>query len=593
MSTPNVHQERRDFLIETGPYKSVYECATAFYNQFKFNGRNAGHDALLKSMQGVQSEAAYQGFSVALQTKEFLEWELEWFRKLKEDKKMSMETVIARQQRRVEVTGITKSQQVMVSGINLLGDGAIQTFADAAATSVNNSSSPFQPSTKSKIPVASPVTTKRIAKRKNSAIAEPWRSVVQQLLEKIKGGDVALAEEWPNELTGLHKVLYKYIEKQVQGSVAMTKLVEQDVFVAMSGIVNGRMSSARDVFGEKTLDLIKTLCLQPHISNPSEQLQEILIPLQEAFEAGGTERLTDVVEAALGVEASARMKGVTTNPLKRRILDAVRHICLKKPSKAMGEGELVEVWSYVMGALAGYKLSLRSGELTSKATRWQRLLMQQEYDVDTGSATHGRKLDLQCRVDEHELNNSEFKVDGVSEQQVEVQYRKNLRVNQAMMLYLKEQIGMPLEDLDVLALDVHGLSPVLFALRYNGDVFVSDLATKHMLRLPDSSASWKQFLRGNTLSVLLAYVKHLLDLTEQIEEQKLKHEEEARTPDRRTPEREPRPLGGFTFLNPSKRRCNANSQQVQEGEVQDDEAEEGIVQESECDDFQDFCDDKD
>lgn len=82
--------------------------------------------------------------------------------------------------------------------------------------------------------------------------------------------------------------------------------------------------------------------------------------------------------------------------------------------------------------------------------------MQQEYDVDAGSATYGRKLDLQCRAEEYELNNSEFKVEGASEQQVEVQYQKNLRVNQAMMLYLKEQIGMPLEDLDVLALDVHG-----------------------------------------------------------------------------------------------------------------------------------------
>lgn len=40
---------------------------------------------------------------------------------------------------------------------------------------------------------------------------------------------MALAEEWPNELTGLHMVLYEYIEKQVQGSVAMTKLVEKDV----------------------------------------------------------------------------------------------------------------------------------------------------------------------------------------------------------------------------------------------------------------------------------------------------------------------------------------------------------------------------
>ncbi|KAG0290191.1 hypothetical protein BGZ96_006342 [Linnemannia gamsii] len=359
----------------------------------------------------------------------------------------------------------------------------------------------------------------------------------------------------------------------------------------MSGIINARMSGARDLFGKETLDLIKTQCLQPHISNPSEQLQKILVPLQEAFETGGTERLTDVIEAALGVEAMARIKGVNTDPLKRRILDAVRHICLKKPSKVMSEGELVEVWSYVLGALTGYKLSLRSGELTSKATRWQRLLMQQEYDVDAGSATYGRKLDLQCRAEEHELNNSEFKVDSASEQQVEVQYRKNLRVNQAMMLYLKDQIGMSLKDLDVLALDVHGLSAVLFALKYNGDVFVSDLATKHMLRLPDSTASWKLFLRGNTLSVLLAYVKHLLDLTERIEEQELKHEEEARTADRCTPEREPRPLGGFTFLSPSKKKSKTNPRQAQKEEVHDDETDEDLVQDDECDDFQEFSED--
>ncbi|KAF9274896.1 hypothetical protein BGZ68_000271 [Mortierella alpina] len=508
MSTPHVHQERRDFLTETGPYKSVYDCATAFYNRFKFNGKNAAHDALLKTIQGVQSDARCQGFSAALQTKEFLKWESALFRKLKFERKMSIEAVVARQRRQVEIAGITKGRHVLVSGINLLGDGALQTFADATATNI---SEPSQLSTKSKIPVSSLVTAKRIAKRKNSAIAEPWRSVVQQLLEKIQGGDVALAEEWPNELTGLHKMLYDYIERQLQGNVAMTKLVEKDVFVAMSGIVNARMSGARDVFGQETLDMIKSQCCMPHISHPSEQLRAILIPLQEAFESGGVERLTDVIEVALGAEASARMKGVATNPLKRRVLDAMRHICIKKPTKMMSEGELVEVWSYVLGALAGHKLSLRSGELTSKATRWQRLLMQQEYDVDAGSATYGRKLDLQCRAEEYELNNSEFKVDGASDQQVEVQYRKNLRVNQAMMLYLKEQIGMSLEELDVLALDVHGLSAVLFSLKYNGEVFISDLATKHMLRLPDSSASWKLFLRGSTLSVLIAYVSDALD----------------------------------------------------------------------------------
>lgn len=120
---------------------------------------------------------------------------------------MSLETVIARQQRRVEVAGITKSQQVMASGINLLGDGATQSFTAAAATRATTSTKSRIPrpcvtpvaspatstttSPKSRIPlpsvtrVASPATTKRAAKRKSSAITEPWRTVVQQLLEKV------------------------------------------------------------------------------------------------------------------------------------------------------------------------------------------------------------------------------------------------------------------------------------------------------------------------------------------------------------------------------------------------------------------------
>ncbi|KAF9898854.1 hypothetical protein EC991_010204 [Linnemannia zychae] len=295
-----------------------------------------------------------------------------------------------------------------------------------------SSNSTSQPSTKSRIPapVESVAIARRPTKRKYSAIAEPWRSVVQQLLEKN---------------------LREFIEEHVQDIAPMPVLVEKDVFVAMSGIVNARMHGARDVFGEGTLEMIKTLCLQSNISTPNDEIVEVLAPLQEAFEAGGVGRLTDIVEVTLGNMASARLKGD----------------CLKKPSKAMSEGELVEVWSYVLNALSGHKLTLRSSE-------------------------------------ELELNNSEFKVDSASEQQVQIQYRKNLRINQAMMLYLREKIGMPLEDLDALALDVHGLSAVLFALKYHGDVFVSDLATKHMLRLPDSPTTWKMFFNGKTLGVLLA-----------------------------------------------------------------------------------------
>jgi hypothetical protein len=39
-----------------------------------------------------------------------------------------------------------------------------------------------------------------------------------------------------------------------------------------------------------------------------------------------------------------------------------------------------------------------------------------------------------------DLNNSEFKADGKTKEQAKLQYRKNLRINQSMMLYLKHHI---------------------------------------------------------------------------------------------------------------------------------------------------------
>ncbi|KAI1306264.1 hypothetical protein EDD11_004818 [Mortierella claussenii] len=424
---------------------------------------------------------------------------------------------------------------------------------------------------KSRLPRPRAATTSPLTKRKSSAIAEPWRSVVEMVLAKIDGGEVALPQEWPHELTGRHKLIYQFIASKIEGLEPILKVDEKDVLVAMSGIINARMDKAREVFGEDVIEGIKAQCLRPNISTPSEELRKILAPIEEAFEIGGVDRMLDVVEAQIGVEAACRLKGETTSPLKRRVLDAVRHICVCRPSKTMSEGELVGLWSHVIKALAGYKLTLRSGELTSRATQWQRLLLKQEYNIDAGTATYGRKVDLQCRIDELELNNSEFKVDMISSQQVGIQYRKNLRINQAMMLFLKKKVGLPLEDLEVLALDVHGLSAVIFSVKYDSEVFVSDLASKHMLRMPDSPASWRLFLRGDTLSVLVAYVEHLVTLAKKVEMQELLHEEEVRTADGgATPEWGPGALGSFTLLSPTKKRCAGKQPEKEHTQDEDD-----------------------
>ncbi|KAF9371739.1 hypothetical protein BGX21_005019 [Mortierella sp. AD011] len=398
-----------------------------------------------------------------------------------------------------------------------------------------------------------------------------------QVPPNIKGGDVTCQEEWPQNLDGIHLSLYRFIETKLHHPLPLSKISEKDMFVAMSGIVNTRMDGARKVFGDEIVEKVRDLCLRPHISEPSQKLLDILAPLQEAYRSGGLDELLYKVEEGVGIEAKERREKRSHDQLKGRIMDAVRHIAIKSPTKDMSEAELVSVWSYVINALAGHTLSLRSGELASKATKWQRLLLQQELDHDSGTATYGRKLDLQCRSEELELNNSEFKANGRSKEQVELQYRKNLRINQSMMLYLKHHIGIGLEDLEVLALDVHGFTAVLFSLRYHDNVFVSDLATKHLLRLPDSTVSWKQFLSGSTLSVLLAYVEHLKHLIERIEEHTLLQEQQERIEDRRTPERELRCIGEFSFFSPAKKQCRDGNQSSNQTQT-DSEAEETDVE---------------
>ncbi|KAG0261150.1 hypothetical protein BG011_001314 [Mortierella polycephala] len=196
----------------------------------------------------------------------------------------------------------------------------------------------------------------------------------------------------------------------------------------MSGIVNARMDNARSFFGEDLVEKIKRSCLRSNMHVPTTKLSTIFEPLQSAFKTGGLPQLLDQADISIGKEAYGRFAGETSNALKKKVLDAIRHLCVMKSNKDMSEAELVALWGYVFGTLLGRPLSMRSGELTSKATRWQQLLMKIEYSIDMGTAAYGRKLNIQCHADRLEINNSEFKAHSIARQQVDIQYRKNLRI---------------------------------------------------------------------------------------------------------------------------------------------------------------------
>ncbi|KAF9195257.1 hypothetical protein BGZ49_003058 [Haplosporangium sp. Z 27] len=606
---PDLYQTRREFILQNAPHKDVTQLAKDFFEAFSLSTKTTALDALHVSLMATNnSEIAKK-----LKGKDFKEWATHYFTQAKKQKKLSIQNVVEKERNKLKITGVLKGSDFIKSGMDLLTSEVLVKQGEAVTHEDTTLDIPeterptkgkrkFQNSSEGNDMLRSPndeglnindteeiQTAQKKSKiprlckpslsTKQSSIDEPWRSLLEQLHKKIKGGTAECSKEWPKALTGTHLNLYRFIEAKINSPDTMTKIGEKDLFVAMSGIVNARMAKARDIFGGDVIDHIKKMCIRPTMQEPSAVVKEVLAPLAEVYRSGGLEELLDEVDIFLGCEAKARRERVSPTLYDVGFL-TLSDTSTIKPSKDMSEAELVGVWSYVINALAGHSLTFRSGELTSKATKWQRRLLQKEMELESGSSLYGRKLDLQCRTVDHlEINNSEFKTESRSEEQIEVQYRKNLRVNQAMMLYLRDQIGFQLQDLELLALDVHGLTARVFSLRYDNNVFITDLATTHLLRLPDSTASWKLFLSGETISVILVYVEHLTELIEKIDEQSLLHEQQMRIEARCTPEPETRILGDFTFFSPSKKQrdCNLFQAFPMDSDIED-------IEESEHDD---------
>jgi hypothetical protein len=102
-----------------------------------------------------------------------------------------------------------------------------------------------------------------------------------------------------------------------------------------------------------------------------------------------------------------------------------------------------------------------SGELISRASKYQCEILGGEFNNTTTSA-YGKKVDMQLRVeDEIELNNSEFKRCLTNEQRLELQFRKNLLINHSMMLWLEEKLEWNWDGFPLQAMDVHGKTTML------------------------------------------------------------------------------------------------------------------------------------
>ena len=161
-----------------------------------------------------------------------------------------------------------------------------------------------------------------------------------------------------------------------------------------------------------------------------------------------------------------------------------------------------------------YRLTFNSGELSNTATKDQSSFLETSLNAEVSVSVYGRKLDMQLRIKPEtlkknntllELNNSEFKKHDTYQSDLELQLRKNIQVNHAILLRLNTKIGLPLDDIQLLALDVRGWMARIFCLRKMDDIWACGLACETAILLPHNKTSWDMFLRGHSIAMLWNY----------------------------------------------------------------------------------------
>ncbi|KAF9346659.1 hypothetical protein BGX34_003736 [Mortierella sp. NVP85] len=423
--------------------------------------------------------------------------------------------------------------------------------------------------------LSKPLPTKPVLKRARSnqstsakkvstaskTIDEPWHNLMTEVMNIFKG-DTQVPSFDDSTLSGYHGMIYNYavnIASDPQ-ALATSTTTQYDICVALSGIVNATMEAPKLYYDSVTLDRVKSLCRKQFFSDITKLhlLEDTLVPLRHAYSSGETPSL----HMAVKKDEAMNMTMGTIPPLIQSVTsELISYLCQFKlpPLHDSPEFDFVSKWTHVLEIVTQHKLRFWSGELASTATKDQSAFLESALNAEM-AAPYGRKLDLQLRAKSCsllkdtmlELNNSEFKKHDTSPTDLAIQRRKNILVNHAMLVQLNTLINFPLDDVEVLFLDVRGWVANIFCLTKMDDVWACDVVCENPILLPYDTNSWEDFLKGPSIAMLWNYGQYLISyynmvLKQDMQKLKEQHSNLCDTSDKTLS------LGQFTFL-PTKSR---------------------------------------
>ncbi|KAG0233667.1 hypothetical protein BGW41_001419, partial [Actinomortierella wolfii] len=346
------------------------------------------------------------------------------------------------------------------------------------------------------------------------AKSTPFYDLILYVFKKTRGEAMAVPE-LPQHFSSMnHCEMAKHALKEL----GRANEVSKDVLVLLSGIIN-TLSPGAQTF---TLSpKIKSQSLIPSLSVKLPAVETLLSELLLALCPGISE--DPHAEATLiGLQAKIwelLFRSAKETPRNqdqkavRTCLMIMDHICSVLATEQLrppvSEHVYVSTWSHVFNILFhDSKVRAMPEELVSSASRSCRLVVEEEFG-SMNKYTSERKVDVSVRAYvDHTWNTEicifEFKSKDVSDNLCRQQQRKSVRLNGAILLDLEKR-GLDISNSYPIVAEARGLAISFYTLRRYEDVLGAGRSIPSTVWLPSDASQVKQFLKSDSLHILLAF----------------------------------------------------------------------------------------
>lgn len=351
------------------------------------------------------------------------------------------------------------------------------------------------------------------------AQATPFYGLIEYIFKKTRGEAVALPEIPQSFSSSSHREMFM----RVRADLDMTNELSKDTLTVLSGIINTISPAAQ----EFTLyPMIKAESLVPSLSSKLPKIEVLLAELLTALcpdldnDSQAEATLVGLQTKVWELLAKSARDGGTKNKEEKAattLLKVMNQICALLENRQLepphSEHVFVSAWSNIMNALfQGSLVRVIPGELASAAAKDSRVMVEEEFGL-TNKYICGRKVDLSVRVYadhtwQSEIAVYEFKSSNASDAVCRHQQHKSVRLNGAILLDL-EQRGVNISSNYPIIAEGRGLALDFYTLRRYDDVLGAGRSTLSRVWLPSHEVQLKQFLRSDSLHMLLAFAEHM------------------------------------------------------------------------------------